>query len=283
MAADGGQVGRTVQGEVSYFGDAPEKPTFHAQDHDRDNWRADLRTLSFHDARGWSTPPSLDREGFCLAPHKTAIRDFTNRDEVRAGYAPELEELLREVTGAKRVLGFPFGHMRFSKRSSNYKTGANSQPAHFPHVDCTPRTAHGLVESKVFGIAKAELEPGEILVGYNIWRVISDPPQDAPLAVCDVRSVAREDLIEADGVYDYGEPPWMTSEAYLVRHNPAHRWAYFSNMRPDEALVFRTYGNEPQWIAGAPHVAFEDPTCPPEAAARVSVEAHAYAIFDAEP
>ena len=280
MAADGAQMGRTVEGVIRYFGDAPAKPTFHAQDHDRDNWRPDTHPVTFHDARSWTTPPSLGREGFALVPHRTAIKDFGDREAVRAGYPSELAELIRGLTGAKRVVGFPFGHMRFSKRSPRCKTGANSQPASFPHVDCTPRTAHGLVESKIFGIAKEELKPGEHLVGYNVWRVISEPPQDTPLAVCDVRTVTREDLIEADGVYDYDEPPWMTSEAYLVRHSPAHRWAYFKDMRPDEALVFRAYGNERDWIAGAPHCAFDDPTCPAEAGARVSVEARAYAVFD---
>jgi hypothetical protein len=281
MADDAGRIGPTVQASVSYFGDAPEKPTFHAQDHGRDNWRPDVRTVTFHDARAWSTPPSLAREGFALVPHRTAVRDFSDRDEVRASYGLELAELIRGLTGAKKVFGFPFGHMRFSKRSPRYKTGANSQPAHFPHVDCTPRTAHGIVDSPFFNIQKEVLKPGEVLVGFNVWRVVSDPPQDTPLAVCDVRTVTPDDLVEADGVYDYGEEPWMRAEAYLVKHSPAHRWAYFSNMRPDEALVFRTYGNEPNWIAGAPHCAFEDPTCPAEAGARVSVESRAYAVFDA--
>ena len=281
MAADGVQTGGTVEGEVRYFGDAPAKPTFHAQDHGRDNWRPDVHGVVFHDARAWSTPPSLGREGFALVPHRTAIRDFGDRDDVKARYGQELAELILQLTGAKRAVGFPFGHMRFSRRSPRYMTGANSQPAHFPHVDCTPKTAHGLVEKTLFGVAREDLQPGEILVGYNIWRVVSEPPQDMPLAVCDARTVSPEDLIEADGVYDMGDQPWMTSEAYLVRHSPRHRWAYFKNMRPDEALVFRTYGNEPQWIAGVPHCAFEGPTCPPEAAGRVSVEAHAYAVFDA--
>ena len=281
MAADGAQVTGTVEGTMGYFGAAPEKPTFHAQDHGRDNWTPDAQKVVFHDARTWSTPPSLEREGFMLAPHRTAIRDFTDRDDVRARYGQELAELIKTVTGARKVFGLPFGHMRFSKRSSNYKTGANSQPAHFPHVDCTPRTAHGLVPNTFFDIPVEVLEPGQRLVGYNIWRVVSDPPQDMPLAVCDARTVARPDLIEADGVYDYGDLPWMTSEAYLVRHNPAHRWAYFRDMRPDEALIFRTYDNWPAWRAGVPHCAFEDPTCPADAPARVSVEAHAYAVFDA--
>lgn len=282
MPTDASQTGRTVEASISYFRDAPAKPTFHAQDHRRDNWRPDLRIVTFHDARSWAAPPSLFREGVMLASHPTAIGDFADREAVRRRYGHELAELIRAVTGAKRAFGFPFGHMRFSPRSRHYMTGSNSQPAHFAHVDCTPRTAHGLVPSPFFGLPAEPLAPGECLVGYNVWRVVSEPPQDMPLAVCDARTVARADLIEADGVYDQGEPPWPTAEAYLVRHSPAHRWIYFSDMRPDEALIFRAYGNEPAWIAGAPHCAFADPTCPAEAGARVSVESRAYAVFDAE-
>ncbi len=282
MALDDGGTGRTVNATISYFGEAPpEKPTFHAQDHRRDNWRPDLRSVTFHDARGLADQPTLGREGIQLVQHRTSIRDFADRDEVRRTYGGELAELIRQVTGAKRVFGFPVGHMRFSPRSDRYMTGSNSQPAHFVHVDCTPKTAHGIVPSPFFGVEAEDLKPGEILVGYNVWRVISPPPQDMPLAVCDVRTVARDDLVEADGVYDQGPEPWMRAEAYLVKHNPAHRWLYFSDIRPDEALLFRTYGNEPEWIAGAPHVAFQDPTCPPEAGPRISVESRAYAVFDA--
>ena len=280
MAADDAWSGRTVQAPMGYFGAAPEKPTFHAQDHGLDNWRADTHEITFHDGRTWATAPSLDRERFALASHRTKVKDFTNREETRAVYGPELEALIRELTGAKRVVAYTFGHVRYSPRTPSYKTGSNSQPAHFPHVDCTPNTSHGLVPSRVFGLKQEVLQPGEYLVGYNIWRVISEPPQDMPLAVCDARTVARDDLIEADGVYDFGDPPWMTSEAYLVRHNPAHRWVYFKDMRPDEALVFRGFGNEPEWIAGVPHCAFQDPTCPADAPGRISVEAHAYAVFD---
>jgi hypothetical protein len=99
------------------------------------------------------------------------------------------------------------------------------------------------------------------------------------LALCDGRTVGPEDLVAADGVYDYGDKPWMTSEAFLVRHNPGHRWIYFSDMRPDEALVFRTFESS-DGAPGIPHVAFKDPNCPANAIGRVSVEAHVYAIFD---
>jgi len=115
-------------------------------------------------------------------------------------------------------------------------------------------------------------------VGYNIWRVLSEPPQDVPLAVCDARSVAPQDLVPADGVYDDGDPSkWWELEAYLVRYNPAHRWLYFRDMQLDEVLLFRSYDSDRR--AGVPHSAFDDPTCPPDGPPRVSIEARAYAVY----
>ena len=99
------------------------------------------------------------------------------------------------------------------------------------------------------------------------------------LAVCDQRSVDRGDLVEADGVYGSGANE-VRSEAYLVRHNPAHRWIYFRDMTPGDALIFRSYESGEAGYPGVPHAAFTDPSCPPSAPGRISVEARVYAIFD---
>ncbi len=274
------QAGATVQAPINYLGDMTERPKFHAQDRGRDNLRFDTRVMPISDARTWTEAPSLDREGAALVPHKTAVRDFYDPEQRSGLYLDEVEELIREVTGASKVFVLRGGGMiRYAERSPLYKTGVNTQTAHFPHIDFTPATSPGLAET-VFGAGKVVVRPGQRLVGYNIWRVVSDPPQDIPLAVCDSRTVERQDLMEADGVYDAGPPPWMELEAFAVRHNPRHRWFYFRDMRPDEALVFRAYDNQPGFRAGVPHTAFDDPTCPPDAPPRVSVEARAFALFD---
>jgi hypothetical protein len=271
----------TVQATINYVGPMSERPKFHAQDHRRDILSFDPHLMTIADARGWAEAPSLDQEGIALVDSPTAVKDFRDPDEVRRVYLPEVEQLVLKVTGASRVVVLGGGGLvRYSERSQHFGTGMNTQPARFPHVDFTTATSPGLAQN-VFGTPAAELKPGQRLIGYNIWRAISGAPQDVPLAVCDARSVAREDLMEADGVYDEGDPStWWELEAYVVHHNPRHRWLWFRNMRPDEALIFRAYDNAPGWRAGVPHVAFDDPSCPPGGPARVSVEARAYAVFD---
>ena len=271
----------TVEAPINYLGAMTERPKFHAQDHGRDNLRFDTHVMPITDARQFREPPSLQRQGVDLVASPTAVRDFRDPDEVRWVYLAEVEQLVLRVTGASRVEVLAGGGLvRFTERSPHFGAGMNTQPARFPHVDFTPATSPGLAEN-VFGTLRTELKPGQRLEGYNIWRAISGAPQDVPLAVCDARSIAREDLVEGDGVYDEGDPSaWWELEAYLLRYSPRHRWLYFRDMRKDEALMFRSYDNAPGWRAGVPHTAFDDPSCPPGAPARVSVEARAYAMFD---
>jgi hypothetical protein len=271
----------TVEAPINYVAAMSERPKFHAQDHKRDNLRYDTRVMPITDARDWRQPPSLDLEGAALVDSPTKVSDFRDPDEVRRVYLPEVEELIRRATGAAQVFMLGGGGLvRYAERSPHFGTGMNTQPARFPHMDFTSATAPGLVDN-VFGSSKVALKPGQRLVGYNIWRAISGPPQDVPLAVCDARTVERSDLMEADGVYDEGEPStWWELEAFLLKHNPRHRWLFFRNMRPDEALVFRAYDNLPGWRSGVPHTAFDDPSCPPGGPARVSIEARAFAVYD---
>ena len=40
-----------------------------------------------------------------------------------------------------------------------------------------------------------------------MWRALSPPPQDVPLALCDARTLAHADLIAADAVFETGFDP----------------------------------------------------------------------------
>ena len=48
----------------------------------------------------------LDREGFALMRQGTEVSDFYNDDEVQQIYYPEMENLLKKVTGAAKALIF---------------------------------------------------------------------------------------------------------------------------------------------------------------------------------
>jgi hypothetical protein len=63
-----------------------------------------------------------------------------------------------------------------------------------------------------------------------------DPVEDYPLALCDARSLKPTDLVDTERrAQDH------TGEIQLAVHNPAQRWYYYPDMRPDEVLLFKTF------------------------------------------
>jgi hypothetical protein len=256
----------SVEATVNYLGPMTERPRYHAQDHTRDNLVLDPRRVRIDDVRGES--PSLSREGFALVPHKTAVSDFRSEEGQAAA---EAEQLLREQTGADRVVitGKPI--LRFAERSPLSGALFNSTPARFIHIDVSDPTAEAFA-------LRAEAKPARRFAHYNVWRVLSPPPQDTPLALIDSRSLQQEDLVPADAVFDAPGAEW-SFEGLLVRHNPRHRWCYFPDMTCDEALVFKTNDSnlcEPHAIA---HSAFDDPSCPAGVEPRASVEIRGIAFW----
>jgi hypothetical protein len=261
---------KTVEAIVNYLAPMTERPRYHAQDHDRDNLVLDPRRVQIEDLRD-AEPSSLAREGFALVPHKSVVRDFQD-DSAQSIYAEEIERLILKATGAERVVVTGKALLRFAERAPESGRLFNSLPARFIHIDISDATARAFAD-------RSEPRQHRRFAHYNVWRVLSEPPQDVPLAVCDARSLAPEDLVAADAVFDApGQPEW-SFEGLLVRYNPRHRWCAFSNMTRDEALIFKTNDSDsaaPHHIA---HSAFDDPNCPPGVAPRMSVEARAIAYW----
>ncbi len=109
----------------------------------------------------------------------------------------------------------------------------------------------------------------------QVWRATAEPIQSNPLAIADARSLAPEDLIRAERRY-----PHRVGETYRIRHNPAHRWFYFPQMRRDEALVFKVFDSAKDGRARfTAHSSFDDPTTPAGAPPRQSIEARTFAFF----
>src|SRR5437764_13129227 len=62
--------------------------------------------VPIRDARPLIGRLSLDREGFVLLHHQTAVKNFYYEDEIASVYYPECESVIKEATGATRVVAF---------------------------------------------------------------------------------------------------------------------------------------------------------------------------------
>jgi hypothetical protein len=264
---------------VNYLAPTSARPRSYTYDPPANEPRTNIRNVEvevpIRDARPIVGEISLDRQGFELVRHRSAVHDFYNDDEVKRVYYPEAERLLKAATGASRV--FVFDHVtrqRVPGGGAEEREGRR-QPVTRVHVDHTARSGPQRVRDLLTDEAD-ELLRGRVQI-VNVWRPIKGPLLDAPLAVCDAGSVEPNDLIPSDLVY-----PHRVGETYSVTYRPSHRWFYFPNMRTDEALLLKCYDSKEDGRARfAPHTAFVDPKTPPGAPPRESIELRALAFHSA--
>lgn len=261
---------RQIDATLNYLAPMAERPRTYSYDPPpgvaRSNILPEGHVVPIRDARPIADVLSLDVEGFELIQQKSAVRDFWNEDEVRAVYYPEVERLLKAVTGARKVFVFDHTLRRRVSGAEDRAGGAPRQPATRVHVDHTARSGPQRVRD-FFGDEADALLQGRVQV-INVWRPLIGPLRDSPLAMADARTVSPEDLVASDLVYRD-----RVGETYSVRFNPAHRWYYVPEMQPDEALLLKCYDSRTDGRARfLPHTAFEDPTTPANVAPRESIE-----------
>jgi hypothetical protein len=258
-----------VEAELNYLGPMTERPRYYAYTagpNDRSNMTHEPHRVRIRSLRPIQPELDLDREGFALVEHRSKVRDFWNDDEVREVYYPEAERFIAEATGGQRVFIFDHLQRRRVPGLTDRSVGGPRQPATRVHVDHTARSGPQRVRD-LLGAEAEELLKGRVQV-INMWRPIRGPLRDAPLAVCDARTVDPQDLVPSDLVYRY-----RVGETYSVSWNPAHRWYYAPEMRTDEALLLKIADTSAEVAARfMPHTSFTDPTTPPDAAPRESIE-----------
>ena len=221
---------------------------------------------------------SLDREGFTLADAPTAVRDFYDRDEVAARYIAEARDLVRSLTGcaATALLNTPV--VRVSGRLGSRPAGTTFT-GDFAHADFSAPAAESMLRRSLPAAEVTERLRHRYSV-FNVWRAFSGPPQDVPLALCDVRSVAPQDKQYCEITMKSAADELLTWENITYYHNRGHRWWYCPDMTRDEAYVFRSFDSAPGHAEQVPHSAFVNESCPTSAPPRSSVEVRVFAFYE---
>ena len=264
-----------VQSSLNYLAQMEEKPHTYTYTPPpgvaQTNRRIAKHTVFIRDARVIADQLSLDREGFALLHDGSAVSDFYDDQEVKAVYYPECERLLQKATGAARVV--VFDHIaRCATRARRGEKGIK-EPAKGVHNDYTLSSGPQRVRDFFPSDAEGLLENRFAII--NVWRPIRGPVQESPLAVCDAQSMRLEDFVASDLIY-----PHRTGETFAVTFNPDHRWYYVPDMRADEALLLKCYDSATDGRARfTAHTAFADPTSPPDAPVRESIETRAFVFF----
>ena len=231
------------------------------------------RTVSIADSRPLAECYSLDREGFELHRHATAVSDFLDDDEVRSIYYPEVERLVRDATGASRVVIFDHTVRIEDARKSRAK--GTRGPVSTVHNDYTLKSGPQRI-TDLLDPDEARSWRGHRYAVVNVWRSIAGPVETTPLAIADARSVRPESLIATDLVYLD-----RVGEIYNVAYDPNLRWHYFSSMTRDEALLLKVFDSADDRAKWTAHGAFVNPQAPTGAPPRESIEVRTLLSFAA--
>jgi ribosomal protein L34 len=231
----------------------------------------ELKRMEVRNGRLIADQLSLDEQGFVLVEHKTKVTDFFDPAQLKSVYYPEVEQLIKDESGASRVV--IFDHTLRSGDEAEREAKLIREPVLSAHNDYTEWSGPNRLREVLPNEAEELLKNRFAII--QVWRAINQPIQSNPLAIADGKSVEMEDLIVAERRY-----PHRVGQTYRLRYNPKHRWFYFPEMRRDEALVFKVYDSEKDGRARfTPHTSFEDPASPANAPARQSIEVRALAFF----
>jgi len=261
---------------------------------------------------------TLARNGHELLtrPDSIAGIDFFNHQQVVKSYYPQCAEIVRAFTGAQ-VYAFDHNVRSATGKSTQRRIAGGQQvqgPAHMVHGDYTltsaPRRLRDLTQPPktndtlrgvVLGEQQSLIPPGQAervlaeggrFAIINVWRNIApEPVATHPLALCDAQTVRPEDLVVFEIQYQD-----RIGENYFAKHSPRHEWFYYPGISRDEALLIKQWDSAGPMArtggarsddsdAAAPctfsfHSAFEDPSTPPDAPDRWSIEVRCFALYD---
>ena len=288
---------RSVEARINYVAaDSLVNRRFVAPGIEHNTGRFETHAVKVRDGRPIRERFTLDGHGFVLADRPSAVKDFYDKDEVDRVYPDEVDAHVKALTGASFVANMGWmvrnsGDLsRFKRKQEGPYThkGGIQPPAGEAHIDTEPSRAERQARALYQRVRPGG--PGFKRVIYSsFWRTFSEPPQDCPLAVCDARSVGADEgvpnvLYIVDKIPE-GEamfapmPDAEQMAAAIFRHNPAHRWWYFSSMVRDEAILLKFHDSDRSVAWRTPHTAFWDPSFP-DRKERASIECRTVAFFE---
>jgi hypothetical protein len=218
----------------------------------------------------------LDNSGFTLLSEKTAVQDFYNSAEVAQIYYPEMEALVKRVTGADNVI--VFDHTIRVEDEAKRQAAKVRGPVTGMHNDFTRRSAPARVRD-LLPAAEAEARLQKRYGSLNVWRPIQQHGvvENKPLAICEWDSIEDSDLVAAERHY----PDGRVGGIYYLTYNPGQRWYYFPNMTRQEIILLKCFDSLEQgsarWTA---HGSFDIPGRDKNAKPRESIEIRTLYFFD---
>ena len=269
--------GKSLQAPIKFMahGQADKPRVYMSATHAVPNERTgtfETLTLPVLNARALTPPASLDVQGFQLAAFRTSVTDFLDEDQITGTYYDEIVAFLKRVTGATDV--HIFDHTVRIQDTSKREAAARRLPVLMAHNDYTEMSGPKRVKD-VMEAAKADRYLGHRFAMVNVWRSIGESADRSPLAFADGRTVAADDYIATDLIYESRK-----GEIYQNAHSEGQRWYWYPNMTRDEVVLLKCFDTATDGRTRyTAHSGIENPTAPANTPPRESIEVRTMISF----
>ncbi len=269
-----------VQAEIAFLAPCRRRPIVHENPSPDDFLPLQQHRVSITALRDERDLFELDRHGIEIV-RTPGVKLEPSPEPDWTGYLRSLGDVIRDVTGASKVVALGNGVVRRSERASGHRRDGTTVPGRLAHSDFSRAVAGSRFwVEKTLPAEEARRRLNGRYAIYTVWRCLTEPPQDIPLAFCDLDTVDPDSVIGCDEITRTAEGGQTRFEFSVYRRDARQRWFYFPDLRTDDLLIFTGYDSDPTRPQGVPHAAFTDPTCPAHAAPRESADARLIAFFD---
>src|SRR5438552_7474305 len=203
----------TIEATVNYLKDTGERPYTYTggpgSTEVRSGGKPDSRRVVIHNGRRRAKDFVLERDGFRFVRHDTKVVDFFDEAEVRSVYYAEMEALVKAEIGASRVV--VFDHTLRTADDDVREKIKIREPVQRVHNDYTewsgPQRVRDLLPNEADDLLKRRFAI------VQVWRPIRLPVETFPLAICDAKSMAPEDLVISERRY-----PNRVGQTYAITY-----------------------------------------------------------------
>ncbi|WVQ81582.1 hypothetical protein IAT38_003706 [Cryptococcus sp. DSM 104549] len=186
----------------------------------------------------------LKTRGFAVLKHKSGFLADIPSEEGTAKYLEETAELLKKILGCDKVIAWNSVCRKNTPETKEKHVAKQQAPekgfvpssrlqpiAGLAHVDQTAEWGFELC-GKAAGKPAGEYKRCQII---NLWRPLSGPVTNAPLAMLDPTTLSPDDLGTHASQYGSGID---------IHHSPSQQWAYIRHQMPDEAILLKCYDSD---------------------------------------
>ncbi|KAJ4295248.1 hypothetical protein N0V90_007259 [Kalmusia sp. IMI 367209] len=171
--------------------------------------------VQIHDATKKLDTFTLHSSGFQFVRHEPQNLEFTSQDTLE-DYAKETEHFLSRIFNPVHCLVEYMWVLKELLREQDKEQ--YMKPGYRIRI--------------IKYVDPAQISLTLLIDSYSTWRPLNSKVEDRPLAVCDYRSVNKNDLVAVDRVF-----PHERRQNYLLQHSESQMFYYFPQQTPQDLTL----------------------------------------------